>query len=88
MQASPAVAVAAYAVDEGGMGTRGQLIVDSEPRRFPDLVRVKAVSPEYFSAMGLTIVDGRGLNRRDTAAAAPAAIASASLASLLARAAL
>ena len=80
MQASPAIAVAAYAVDEGGMGTHGRLIVDGEPRRFPDIVRFKAVSPEYFSAMGLTVTDGRGLDGRDTAAGVPVAIASASLA--------
>ena len=85
MSAAPAIRDVAYAIDEGGMGTRGRLIVDGEPRRFPEIVRFKAVAPTFFAAMGLTVTDGRGFDVRDTGAAPPVAVASASLARLLAR---
>jgi predicted permease len=83
MKQSPAIAVAGYAVDDGGMGTRGRLIVDGQPRRLPDIVRFKAVSPDYFAAMGLNVTNGRGPDGRDTASGPPVAIASASLARAL-----
>lgn len=85
MQALPAIREVAYAVDEGGMGTRGRLTVDGEPRRFPDIVRFKAVAPTFFAAMGVPVIDGRGFDARDAAAAPPVAVASASLARLLSR---
>lgn len=85
MEATPAIAAVAYSLDEGGMGTRGRLAVDGEPRSFPAIVRFKAVDAAYFRTVGLPVIEGRELVTGDAAGSPLVALASASLARLIER---
>jgi predicted permease len=78
MRGNPTVARSSLSQGLGGMTSRGQLIVDGEPRQFPSLVAYVAIDDRYFDTMGLRILSGRNFTGDDRETAPKVAIVSES----------
>jgi putative ABC transport system permease protein len=83
VRAHPAVESMAYSVDQGGMGPRGKLAVDGQPRAFPSIVRFTAVDPNYFRTVGISVKSGRDFTAIDALSGPRVAIVSEAFARLL-----
>jgi predicted permease len=84
LEAIPALASVSLIQPQGGMTPSGKIIVDGVPRGFPSLVAYTAIDAEYFTTMGLRILNGRDFAPTDTATPAPVIIVSESFGRLLA----
>jgi putative ABC transport system permease protein len=78
LKANPAVDSITLAIYSGGMTSLGKLDVDGEPRKFPSTVWFTRIDDRYLKTYGMTLMQGRGFTRDDSAAATPVAIVSES----------
>jgi len=71
-------------VGQGSMGPGGRVVVDGQDRRFPSELRYEAIDEQYFSTLGLRVIEGRDFTDADAVGSAPVTIVSQSFARLLA----
>jgi putative ABC transport system permease protein len=67
----------------GGMGIAGDFYTPDDPKKSRGGVLKPSVTPDYFRAIGIRVLEGRAFNDRDVAGAEPVAIVGARVASLL-----
>jgi putative ABC transport system permease protein len=65
LASNPAIESLAYKVQEGGMTSAGQLMIDGQARKFPSTVWITTVSPDYFRMMRIPLISGRDFSKDD-----------------------
>jgi predicted permease len=80
----PSIQSVASSEWQGGMTPSGTTTIDGVPRKFPSMVSLTAVDPNYFGTVGLTVLRGRDFSSTDGAGAQRVVIISESLGRMMA----
>jgi predicted permease len=84
LAAQPSIAAAATIVATSGMGPKGRLTIDGQPREFPFFVGFRYVDAAYFAAMRMRLLAGRPFEVQDRRGAPQVAIVSESFGRMIA----
>ena len=84
LDSNPAVRAVSFSIYEGGMSSVGKLQVNGVQRQFPSTVWYIRVDTQYFRAMGIRQLQGRGFLTDDKPQSPAVAIVSDSFARMLA----
>ena len=81
---NPAIADLATSASAGGMGARGTLTIDGQPRQFPHHTAFDYVDDSYFRTMRMRILRGRSFGSSDRSGAPQVGIVSESFGRMIA----
>jgi predicted permease len=84
LRGQPSMQTVASSEWQGGMTSYGTTTIDGVPRKFPSLVSLTSVDPNYFPAVGLRLLRGRDFSPADGAGAPRVVIVSESLGRMMA----